>query len=67
MALLSHLSESQQQGLVGGATYQKELPITPATAVREGVFGGSKPTLDFPRGSGGNGAVPNPSSGWHQV
>lgn len=63
--MLIELSPEQQEFLRGGATYQKELPFTPATAVREEVFGGSKPTLDFPRSKGqGDGGVPNVSSGW---
>jgi hypothetical protein len=63
--MLIGLGSALQERLRGGSTYQKDLPITPATAVREEVFGGSKPTLAFPRSKGeGGGGVPNASSGW---
>jgi len=64
--MLTPLAASEQELIGGGfGTYQKELPITPATAVRADVFGGSTPTLDFPRSSAqGGGGVPNPRSGW---
>lgn len=66
--MLIELSPAWQERLYGGATYQKELPLTPATAVREEVFGGSKPTLAFPRSKGqGEGGVPNGRSGWGPV